>query len=146
MVANAARRIVCVGNALIPQDAAGWRTYDVLTRRPVPAGIDIVDGGLAGLNLLWCFDGADRVVFVDAVLDAPHGADVEVVGPADVRDADADAFGHAAGLGYLLRAHDALAGAAAPEVFVVAVPSTADQATIERAAGVSLALACGEAT
>ena len=35
--------------------------------QPLPAGIELIEGGLAGLNLLPLLERGGRVVFVDAV-------------------------------------------------------------------------------
>ena len=61
------KRIICIGNCYTPDDAAGPKVYDRLLQCALPNDIEVIDGGLAGLNLLRFIDNAERVVFVDNV-------------------------------------------------------------------------------
>ncbi|MBI5548300.1 MAG: hydrogenase maturation protease [Deltaproteobacteria bacterium] len=136
------RRIICIGNRYVSEDSAGPRVYDHLRLEPLPVGVEAVDGGLAGLDLLGCADGAERLVFVDAVvgLGAPDGV-AELV-PAAIAATAGAAFGHAAGLPYLLRALPLYCEGPAPEVRVVGVEGPADNLVVRRAAALALRLAC----
>ena len=80
------RRIVCIGNRYfgVGFDDVGPRVYDALANR-LPQGVEVIDGGLAGLGLLRWFDAAGCLVFVDTVsgfgpagsvhvLEAEHGS------------------------------------------------------------------------
>ena len=58
----AAVRIICVGNRLVAADAAGPQVHDRLAGRPLPPGVELVDGGLQGLDLL----------IIDALRYSPH--------------------------------------------------------------------------
>ena len=60
-------RIICVGNRYCDRDAVGPRVHDALRSRRLPAGVDLVDGGLGGLRLLGLVEGMGRIVFVDAL-------------------------------------------------------------------------------
>ena len=61
------RRVVCLGGRHDGADAAGGLVHDLLARRRLPADLELVDGGLGGLNLLACLENAERVVLVDAI-------------------------------------------------------------------------------
>ncbi len=140
---TAPARIVCLGNRLLECDAAGPRVYDLLAQRALPAGVEVFDGGIAGLGLLRLADGASRLVFVDQCwgragpgqalrLDAAELA-AEARGPAD----------HSAGLAHLLAAVPLACEGAPPELEVVVLEGPVSAAGLERAAAMALALAQG---
>lgn len=135
------KRIICVGNRYNQQDAAGPMVYDRLTRRELPRDVEVIDGGLAGLDLLRFVQGAQRVVFVDAVSgsDGPDGVLVLDVDEA-ARLAGA-MYDHSAGLGYLLRVLPEVCEGTIPEVLLVGVQGVPDQSAIAAAADMSLMIA-----
>ena len=146
------RCIICVGNRYVPGDEAGPAVHDHLQRTGYPAGIEVHDGGLAGLDLALLVDGADRVVFVDQVTGfGEPGAVVELTA-AQVTATDSDEggpiFDHAAGLPYLLRSLP-LACDSPPDptedVLLVGIegPVTRNE-TIAEAAALSIALATAQ--
>lgn len=135
------KRIICVGNRYNAQDAAGPMVYDHLVRGVLPRDVEVIDGGLAGLDLLRFVQGAQRVVFVDAVSgsDGPDGVVVLDVDEA-ARRAGA-VYDHSAGLGYLLRVLPEVCEGTIPEVLLVGVQGVPDQSTIAAAADMSLTIA-----
>lgn len=135
------RRIVCVGNRYVPEDAAGPAVYDLLAEGPLPADVELVDGGLRGLDLLRAFDGAERVVCVDRILGS-SSAEPVVVLSAEEAAMKCRPFGHAAGLPYLLRALPWVAEGPLPDVRVVAVADPSPEG-LREAARISLLLATG---
>jgi hydrogenase maturation protease len=60
---SAVTHVVCFGNALHGDDGFGMHVYRRLQDEAVP----VFDGGTAGLDALWCFEGCTRAVIVDAV-------------------------------------------------------------------------------
>jgi hydrogenase maturation protease len=133
------RRIVCIGNRFLELDAAGPRVYDRLCESGVPRGVEVIDGGVAGLDLLCFLDGAERVVFVDSVRGFGERGEVLIVDPAEANPPAA--YDHASGLAYLLGTLPALLGARGPEVLVLGVEVPADDLAVERAAALGLDLA-----
>jgi hydrogenase maturation protease len=136
------KRIICVGNRYRPEDSAGPLVYDQLMSGRLPGDIDVIDGGLAGLNLLRFMNGVDRVVFIDAVngFGRPSG-DVIIL---DVEDASRHAdtiFGHGAGLSYFLRVLPEVHDGKLPEIFVVGIEGITDPDNILKAAKMSLKIA-----
>lgn len=128
------RRIICVGNRLRADDSAGPAVHDRLQRRSLPADVEVVDGGLAGLDLLRWVEGCDGVVFVDAVsgfLPDPGAGEVD---PVAVAAAAEPCFDHAAGLPYLLRMLPRVLDGSVPQVRVVGIEGDADDAVVDRAA------------
>lgn len=140
------KRIVCVGNRYHPEDVAGPLIYDYLQTIARSPDIEVIDGGVAGLDLLRFVESAERVVFVDG-LAGPSAAERVVVLTADEVAAGApDAYDHAAGLPYLLRAWRQLSDGPLPEVLLVGIEGCPGRATIAAAGDLSLSLAaCGRA-
>jgi len=108
-------RIVCVGNRLVSCDDLGPRVFDELSRRELPEGVEAVDGGLRGLDLLTCVEQSDRVVFVDAVAGFAQPGDVVELRGEEAYHAASQRFDHAAGLGYLLQVLPAVCEGPPPE-------------------------------
>ena len=116
-------------------------TYDLLSERPLPRDVEIVDGGLAGLNLLRFVEDAERVVFVDAVAGfSPVGGIVILDMDEAARRADGE-FDHGAGLSYLLRMLPHVVVGRVPEIFLVGIEGVPDKDIIARAAETSVMLA-----
>jgi hydrogenase maturation protease len=140
------KRIICIGNRFVPQDAAGFRVYQRLQRRPRPPDVELIDGGLAGLDLLRLLEGVERVVFVDRVdLDGP--ATVVVLEAEEVAALADERYGHAAGLPYLLRVAPAVCEGPLPDMLLVGIDLDLEQqdgeAALEEAASLALELAAG---
>ena len=134
-------RIVCIGNRHHPMDDTGPRLYRLLQAGVLPPGVELIDGGLNGLNLLRCLEGADRVVFVDNVSGFAEPGEVVVLDREEGADASSLAYGHASGLAYLLRVFPAVCDSPAPEVRIVGIEAPAEAAAISAAAEFVLRLA-----
>lgn len=139
-----AARIICVGNRHVEGDDTGPRVFDRLRTAPLPAGVEIVDGGLAGLDLLRYFEQVRRVVVVDAI--AGFGA------PGEIRVLDQTAiaacctqgrWGHEAGIPYLVAMLPRICDGEPPEVFLLGVEAPANDDAISALARDSVALATG---
>lgn len=139
-MSGAALRIVCIGNSLRPEDAAGPRVFEALLEAGLPSGVEAIDGGLGGIDLLGALEGARRVVFVDAVEGFTDVGATVVLAPEDLGDSAQEVFGHGAGLPYLLRIAPAVLEGALPEMIVLGLEGEASPAMIEAAAARSLEL------
>lgn len=150
---NVARaRIVCIGNPLARQDWVGPAVYRELRARALPDGVDLVDGGLQGLNLLRTLDDVGCVVFVDTLVEADAGEGAPVTGeramptvietPFERVPGDGRGFDHSGGLAYLLRAARAL-GEPLPRAWVVGMPASAPTGKVREIAARCLELADG---
>lgn len=137
-------RIICIGNRYLEQDAAGPKVFDALSRLPLPEGVDVVDGGTAGLNLLGLVDGAERVIFVDAVAGYLPASGVTVIEASEMPPPEA-LYDHGAGLPYLLNVIPQACDRAPSSMFIVGIEGAPDHGLIEEAAHTSLCLASSEA-
>lgn len=120
--------IICLGNRFVPGDDAGCRVFDYL-KDAAPDGLEIIDGGLCGLDLLRMVEGRRRVVFVDTVAGmAKKPGDIVVMDREQVA-AYASSYGHGAGLPYLMSLLPEVC-AEPPEITLVGVEGIADGSAI----------------
>ncbi|MHB9100218.1 MAG: HyaD/HybD family hydrogenase maturation endopeptidase [Sulfuricella sp.] len=60
--------VLGVGNILLSDEGVGVRTVEKLQRDFVlPAGVEVIDGGTTGMEMLEDLAGADHILIVDAV-------------------------------------------------------------------------------
>lgn len=59
--------VVGVGNVLLRDDGLGVRVVEELAKKQWPPEVELLDGGTAGLDLLYLLEGADRVILVDSL-------------------------------------------------------------------------------
>ncbi len=136
-----AARILCIGNRFVGGDDFGLRVYDTLAGMERPADVEIVDGGLAGLNLLRYLEDGLQVVFVDAVSGfAPTGEITIIDGDIIARQATGR-FGHEAGLPFLLHILPAVVDNPPPRIRLIGCEGEASDGAVLDAAHLSLQLA-----
>ncbi len=131
-------RIICVGNRLVPGDDLGPRVHDLLAARPLPAGVELVDGGLFGLDLLRVVEGAGRAVFVDALQGFGAAGAVVMLRRDAVAALAEGAWGHAAGLPHLFHLLPRVCCGDLPEVLLVGAETPAGDAALHEVAARAL--------
>lgn len=137
--------IICAGSRLTAEDGAGPMVYDYLAAQDLPPAVQLIDGGLAGLDLLRFIDQAARVILVDSIAGFNPDTEVMALTLDEVLAAtSAPSFSHGDGLGYLLHALPELYPDRTPEVHVVGIQGTPEPALIRQAAETSLHLALEE--
>jgi hydrogenase maturation protease len=74
--------VLGVGNILLADEGIGVRVVEAFQQRYViPEGIDVLDGGTAGMDLLDALSGRSHIIIVDAVrTGAEPGAIVRLAG------------------------------------------------------------------
>ncbi|MBE0584164.1 MAG: hydrogenase maturation protease [Desulfofustis sp.] len=135
--------IICIGNRFVPADAAGPAVYDRLQELAPGEHIDIVDGGLQGLNLLPWLERGGRVVFVDAVSGFADGGRIVLLGREEIVALPGPHhFDHGAGIGYLLEILPQVCDGELPrEIALVGIEGVYDAPLIDRAARLSIEVA-----
>lgn len=136
--------IICIGNRLVAADAAGPAVFDRLAAlQPLAEGIELVEGGLAGLNLLPLLERGGRVVLVDAVNGYGAPDEIVVLDQHDLRAlADPGRYDHNAGLAYVLAVlPEVCEGELPAEMVLVGLEGPWTAATIDRAARLTLTIA-----
>lgn len=134
-------RILCIGNRFVGEDDFGPRVYDTLAGMECPVDVEIIDGGLAGLNLLRYLEDGRQVIFVDAVSGfAPIGELTVIDGDTVARQATGS-FGHDAGLPFLLHILPAVVDNPPPRLRLVGCEGRSSNDVVLDAALLSLQLA-----
>lgn len=142
------KRIICIGNRYIPEDAAGSKVYERLLQGALPLDVEVIDGGLAGLNLLRFVEGAERVVFVDSVSgfiqpneNKENENGIVVLEAADVAPVAGSRYEHSAGLVYLLRVLPDVCDGIVPHMLLVGIEGQPDEEVIDKAAALAVKIA-----
>lgn len=135
--------IICIGNRFVAADAAGLSVFDRLQEMVLPPGVEVVEGGLAGLNLLPLLEKGGRVVFVDAVRGFAGPGEVVLLSEQEIMGIESEAhYDHGAGLPYVLAVLPQVADGRLPEeISLVGLEGDYSMETIDRAARLSIAVA-----
>ncbi len=133
------KKIICVGNRLLPTDCAGPMVYDYLATRPLPIDTEIIDGGLGGLDLLPFVEGAGKVVFVDTISGFATAKELLVLGLEDlINNTVCNNLNHGNGLIYLLHVLPKLLQEKLPKIFLVGINGSPSPQIVSKAAETSL--------
>ena len=138
------KRIICIGNRYLPEDAAGYEVYRFLSKRGLPNGVDLIDGGLAGLDLLQYLEGMERVVIIDSISGFGANGDIRMFSAVEVAKAADPCFDHAAGLPYLLSVLPEVCDGTVPEIWVLGIEGIPDMEAVRSAAAQALDAVRGE--
>jgi hydrogenase maturation protease len=111
--------------------------------QPLPAEIEVIEGGLAGLNLLPLLEQGGRVVFVDAVKGFAEPGEIVLLDHQDILHTLGEGhFDHGAGLAYVLSVLPRVCDGTLPEeIVLVGLEGECSMQMIERAARLSIAIA-----
>lgn len=132
-------RIICIGNRYVDEDSAGPRVYDLLTRgKHRPSDVEIIDGGLGGINLIPFFESCKKVILVDQIMRDGISDGIEVMDAADVSETADNHFSHSAGTEYLLRILLKSCESELPEIAIVGISGNPDDGMIRQAAELAL--------
>ena len=58
--------VIGVGNLLLKDEGVGVHAVRELQKKTLPAGVEVLDGGVAGIALLDFFPGREKVLIIDA--------------------------------------------------------------------------------
>jgi hydrogenase maturation protease len=136
--------IICIGNRFFANDSVGPAVYDRLQQvQPLPEGIEIIDGGLGGLNLLPLLEQGGRVVFVDAVSGYGPPGQIVLLDRQEIMNTMHECrFDHNAGLAYLLAVLPNVCDGKLPEeIVLVGLEGEYTQQLVERASSLCLDVA-----
>ena len=73
--------VLGIGNVLMGDEGVGVRVVEAIDPLTLPQGVDIVEGGTGGFQLLGLFDQYDRMIIVDASLDGKPPGTLSVLAP-----------------------------------------------------------------
>jgi hydrogenase maturation protease len=100
--------VLCLGNPWHGDDGFGHHVFQRLRdEHALPAGVELVDAGVCGLNALRRLDGCAKAVFVDAVRVGAAVGTVHRLDPSELEPPGDELSLHELGLTSLLAAHAA---------------------------------------
>ena len=114
--------VIGVGNLLLKDEGVGVHVVQELQKKTFPPEVEVLDGGVAGIGLLDFFQGAQKVVLIDAAdMNLAPGTVVRFT-PDDIRfqSGDLKLSAHDVGLLEVLELSKAL-GQGPPEVVMIGV-------------------------
>lgn len=136
-------RIICVGSSLVAADAAGLQVFDELCSRSYCHQVEIINGGLGGMDLLPYFYDCDTVVLVDQMVGF---AEPGTVAHLDWETISADwqsACIPSGELLYLLKSLPFLGISPLPSICMIGIEGEADGQMIKQAADMALEVVRG---
>ena len=95
------KRILCIGNRFIYPDNFGMLVYDTLKNRHLQ-DIEVVEGGLGGLNLSPYFEDDSKLLIVDFA----QGFDKKILTQDDIKNIKLNEYNHDSAFLYLLKSVD----------------------------------------
>ena len=137
------KRIICIGNRYLPEDAAGYLVYQHLIQRKLPKEVEVFDGGLAGLDLLRWVENMERVAFVDTISGFGAESEILLLKKEEISVLAGKNFDHASGLPYLLRVLPDTCDGQIPEVSLIGIEGIPDCDTVKKAALLALKVVMG---
>jgi len=131
--------VLGIGNLLLGDEGVGVHAVRAMQGIELPRGVDVLDGGTGGLQLLGCFDDYRCIVMIDATLDGRAPGTVAVTRPRFAHDFPRALSAHDIGLRDMLETA-ALLGPW-PKMFLVTVSIAARQSPgVELSSPVSAAI------
>jgi len=86
--------ILGIGNILRKDDGIGIAVIDRLRDANLPPGVQLLDGGTAGIDLLGYLEGIDRLIIIDAMHANGKPGDTLTLTGDDLRDRNIFLSGH----------------------------------------------------
>ena len=111
--------ILGIGNLLMGDEGVGVHAIRALEKEPLPAGVELLDGGTGGFHLLSCLSDYPAVIVIDATLDGDEPGTVKITTPRFLSDYPRSLGAHDIGLRDLIESA-ALLGPL-PEVHLITV-------------------------
>ena len=127
------KRIICIGNQYLSEDKSGYEVYQNLSKRILPDDVEIIDGGIGGLNLLGYIDGMERIVFVDTISGFGSEGEIILLKSSEVAKLANPTFDHSAGLPFLLRIIPEVCDGPLPQILVLGIEGFPNKKTIKKA-------------
>ncbi|MGA2798987.1 MAG: hydrogenase maturation protease [Thermoguttaceae bacterium] len=90
--------ILGIGNLLMGDEGVGIHAIKTLQEEPLPAGVDLVDGGTGGFNLLSYLGEYPTVILIDAAMDGRDPGNVTIIKPQFLSDYPRTLAAHDVGL------------------------------------------------
>lgn len=118
--------ILGIGNVLMGDEGVGVRVVDSLEKAVLPAGVELLDGGVGSFLLLEPMQDADKVILIDATIDGRKTGSVRRLQPKFSRDYPITLTAHDIGLKDLLDAFYLMGNVPEVTLFAVSIPPLQD--------------------
>jgi hydrogenase maturation protease len=63
--------VLGIGNTMLKDEGIGVRVAEKMMEMSLPPEVEVMDGGIKGLDLLYCIERRKKVIVVDAVKAGP---------------------------------------------------------------------------
>lgn len=90
--------ILGIGNLLMGDEGVGVHAIQALQKEPLPAGVELVDGGTGGFHLLSYLSEYPTVILIDAIMDGRDPGTVAIAKPQFLSDYPRSLGAHDIGL------------------------------------------------
>jgi hydrogenase maturation protease len=90
--------ILGIGNLLMGDEGVGVHAIRILEEQILPAGVELIDGGTGGFNLLSYLGEYPKVILIDAVMDGRDPGMVTIIKPQFLSDYPRTLAAHDIGL------------------------------------------------
>jgi hydrogenase maturation protease len=132
--------ILGIGNLLMGDEGVGVHAVEALKQEPLPASVELLDGGTGGFHLLSCLREHKCVILIDATMDGSEPGTVRVIEPRFASDYPRSLSAHDIGLRDLIESAAVLGPL--PKTYLVTVSiAGVDSATVNLTPPVRRALA-----
>jgi len=111
--------ILGLGNLLMGDEGIGIRCVEYLQGKPLPEGIDMLDGGTAGFQLLSILSEYDHVIFIDATAGEGIPGEVNILRPRFAADFPRSLTSHDIGLRDLVKSAELLDEL--PDIYLITI-------------------------
>ena len=113
--------VIGVGNLLMGDEGVGVHILRTLEEGPPIPGVQFLDGGTGGINLLECIARAPAIVMIDATRDGQPAGTITRLRPAEVADIPRGLSAHDFGLRDLFAAAALLGQFPAIHLYTISV-------------------------
>ena len=134
--------IICIGNRLLVDDSAALLVFDRLQQKALPDTLNVIEGGLMGLNLLPYLENGGRVIFVDTVSGFTQKGSLIVLGQEEIIATGAEHYDHTSSLAYVLSVLPKVCEGELPEeVVLIGIEGPFTEELVEEAVNLSVSIA-----
>ncbi|MDQ7065836.1 MAG: hydrogenase maturation protease [candidate division KSB1 bacterium] len=121
--------ILGIGNILMGDEGVGCQVVQHIQSRPLPEGIECLDGGTGGFHLLDAMQQADHILLVDATVDGRPPGSVLKLRPQFSSDYPRTLTAHDIGLKDMLDAFHLLGRTPRVTLFAVSIKPLGEMST-----------------
>lgn len=118
--------ILGIGNVLMGDEGIGVSVINELEKTSLPAGVELLDGGVGSFLLLEPMQSAEKVILIDATIDGAKTGTVRVLRPRYSKDYPRTLTAHDIGLKDLLDTFYLLGKTPDVTLFAVSIPPLQD--------------------